>query len=246
MPSALAHSDPMHLEQPASPLPTLDSSPEPRLGILHLLVWTACVAVYCGLAQSLGLNERNPDAFDMTLSVLRSLGVGAALGGVLLWAARRRRGLAFPVHPGEYLLVVKGINIACLVLFYGGAKRSGLLDLHSLLIWRCLTILLNLIYGAALAWAIHRVKASRWRLFFIILGADLCSCCVSGLLSLGYQSLTVLGDIVLVGVLLKDRADGLRYPWPHWVGIGTKLWLSTIAAISIVRIVLTYNLWDWW
>lgn len=231
-------------QSPACKAETVES---PRIGVIHFLIWTACVAVYCGLAQSLGLNERNPDTFDMTLSVLRSLGVGAALGGLLLWAARRWRGLAFPVHPGEYLLVVKGINVACFMLFYGGAKRSGLLDLHSLLIWRCLTILLNSLYGVTLAWAIYRVKASRWRMVFIILlGADLCSCCVSGPPGVGNQSLAVLGDLVLVGVLLKDRADGLRYPWPHWVGIVTKLWLSTIATISMVRIIVTYGLWDWW
>jgi hypothetical protein len=88
----------------------------PRLGLIHLLMWTACVAVWLGLQRVVGQlfwNSAHPfgdSILKIADTVLTSLGNGAALGGLLLWVARRRRGLPFPKHPGEYLLVVLGLS----------------------------------------------------------------------------------------------------------------------------------------
>ena len=88
---------------------------EPRLGILHLLGATTCVAVYLGLAQTAQLITADlADRADGNVvyegsAVLHGLGSGIALGGLLLWMARRRRGVlrqreidAVPVSPAEF------------------------------------------------------------------------------------------------------------------------------------------------
>ena len=134
-----------HLSEPA----------DPRLGIVHLLVATACVAIYLGLEQT-------------------------ARGGLLLWVARRLRGMPFPRHPGEYMLVVEGI--LCL-LFLGLGILWPLLNVMSErgLIYPWWSVVVFLYVIGALVWFV----AGRWigirawrRFFFLCAGARLVGACL--------------------------------------------------------------------
>ncbi len=113
-----------HLQSETAPNDSPDAQPlsdavgiePPRLGISHLMVLTACVAVYLGIARGLFGRYAQPDweqslgTFQAILWGLHGIGAGAGLAGLILFVARRRRGWPFPVHPGEYLLVMIGVS----------------------------------------------------------------------------------------------------------------------------------------
>ena len=137
------------------PLPGGD---EPRLGIIHLIVGITCVAVYQGLQQT-ALNLCGPALDGEETGILfkgmllfSGLGAGIALGGPCLLGARVVRGVPFPIHPGDHLLVLWGVNS---VLVLG----ASFMDIISILIreftkW---IILANL-----LAWPIAFIILRQW------------------------------------------------------------------------------------
>ncbi|NQT15672.1 MAG: hypothetical protein HQ582_23145, partial [Planctomycetes bacterium] len=79
----------------------------PRLGIVHFLVWTACVALYLGLTQMISdmvlASAADPNLApgttrDVLAGTFHGIGSGAALAGLLLFASRPSRGFRFPQH----------------------------------------------------------------------------------------------------------------------------------------------------
>ena len=88
--------------------------PKPRLSILHLMVWTGLIAAMIGLFRGLCLLlPRSPSAGEMVVLSLLAVYSGMALGGIVLLALRRFRGMRFPTEPGEWLLVVQGCLVLC-------------------------------------------------------------------------------------------------------------------------------------
>ncbi len=90
---------------------------EPRLSIMHLLVWTACVAVYFSFIRTRAQYVQaqytsGPGVFP----VLYGLGFGTALAGLVLLASRRLRGFPLAKHPGEYLLLSAGASLVFVVV----------------------------------------------------------------------------------------------------------------------------------
>ena len=225
----------------------------PRLGLIHLLAWTACVALCLGLQRVVGQLFWNParpfgdSVLKIASTVLTSLGNGAALGGLLLWVARRRRGLPFPEHPGEYLLVVLGL---------GEVVRWS----YSLLLLpvtpATLTRNMALLYGrevlavVVLLWPLLAVRSRRWRVFFGAMLASRALMLLYWVLSLSWLSLRapatfsglllsclvllVAADAILVVIVLRERWGGVRYPWTHWAGVAVALWLALIGIRPMV------------
>ena len=240
------------LEPPAEPRSPFapghqpSGHPDPRLGIVHLLVGTACVAIYLGLEQTarglpvdvVNLSERTIvlEAFRL----LYALGAGIALGGLLLWVARRLRGMPFPRHPGDYMLVVEGI--LCL-LFLGLGLLWPLLNVmseHGLIYpwWSGIVFLyvINaLVWFAAARWI--GIRAWR-RFFFLCAGARLLACCLDcgGLFrfAAGHPALYVLICAVLVVIVVREHRRGLRYPWTHWLGVGIRIWFVLLNLVWFV------------
>ena len=222
--------------------PVPDEPPQPRLGILHLLVLTACVAAYLGitrtymLASSQRVGIRPAPTLETAVGGVAGIASGAALAGLLLFLARRFRGMPFPRHPGEYLLVMMGVNAAVGV----ATMPLNLLSWDPGRWWGVYVGIGRLVLGInALIWiwALIQVKILRWRVFFLSIPA-------SYLLMFGlvlqygglYGGMHFMGRVllaprtlpllVLAVVLLKDHFDRTRYPWTHWYGVGTRLWLD--------------------
>ena len=232
---------------------------EPRLGILHLLGATTCVAVYLGLAQTAQLitaelaDRSETRVIFEASSVLHGLGSGIALSGLLLWFARRRRAAPFPRHPGEYMLLVQamicllGLGFQFLFAYLRVLSEQETSALSMYLWWDKIVAVLYLIH--ALLWMVAdlRIRIRRWqRFFFLCAGAHV----LSGFLSCAgidqfvaaHYLLYVLVTIVLVVIVVRDHRQGLRCPWSHWLGVGLRFWF---ALLSLGWFVLVTFFRDW-
>ena len=213
---------------------------EPRLGIVHILVGTACVAIYLGLAQTVrhGLGTvAHPEMTGRGIvlaaaRLLQGAASGTALGGLVLWVTRRMRRTPFPKHPGEYLLVVRGISsVLFLVLDFVILQTIKPAPVHAR--ERAIS-LFNLIVAMVWIWAMLVVRARRWRAFFFVAAAfELLSCVLlwAGVAHRGAwrHALYTLVPVVLAVVVVKDHRQGLRYPWTHWLGVGVQMWIALVA-----------------
>lgn len=225
----------------APPVPDSDGPEEPRLGILHFMVWTACVAAYLGLARVLTFppSDRIPVPF-MAAWAMHATGAGAALGGLGLLAARRWRGLPFPVHPGEYLLVVLGfgsvLGLAARATLRLALAREEAEFFNSgyFLLWHLVDFAFPFVYALIFLWPLVRVKIPRWRWFFgtLIAGHFIRQLMFCGGPTLGNVASKVLFCgvvLLLVTVVLWDHFQGKRYPWTHWAGVFVSLWFDGLA-----------------
>jgi hypothetical protein len=228
-------------DAPEAPEPASPFAPEPeppRLGIIHLLGWTLCAAVYLSTMRAfLDIAWVRPSEASLAFVVLNSIGVGAALGGLLLWAARRYRRLLFPRHPGEYLLVVMGLQVAIQLsasaVNWATAARDKTGYAGPAISWFAI-FSLGLFLGSLISiWAGRRMTIPRWRKFFFALGTIgvLLALIMCGGFYGAYRLQTPLHlamDVVLLVIILRDRRAGFRYAWTHWVGVATRLWFGAI------------------
>jgi hypothetical protein len=195
-----------------------------------------------GLASALegstSLLQETAGPFRVPAGVLYGIGWGTALAGVVLMMARSYRGLPFPVYPGEYLLVLTGLDVTV---------RLVLSMLPSILLLWCkpdfgFGLLLRAFqflaafgfYAWVFVWAVTRVTIRRWRAFFLAIPASYGIWLL--LLYGGFDQWTITRYVprfliatVLTAVVLIDLVDRRRYPWTHWLGVGTRLWLDAPA-----------------
>jgi hypothetical protein len=227
---------------PDKPTPPTSAPVPRRLGILHLLVWTACVALYMGLASALegstSLLEETTGRFRIAAGVLYGIGWGTALAGVVLMMARSYCGHPFPVYPGEYLWVLTGLDVVVrlattilLLLVLALSKPVA----EAVWLLRALQLLAAFgLYVWVFSWVVTRVKMRRWRTFFLVIPASYGIWL--GLLYGGFDQWTITRYVpqfliatTLTGVALIDLVDRRRYSWTHWFGVGTRLWLAAPA-----------------
>ena len=230
---------------------------EPRLGIVHFLVWTACVAAYLAAWQTMRGHFPAPPqrgALSGAIMALHAIVSGAGLAALLLWASRRRRGLCFPRHPGEYLLVLQGASDVV------GVASPLCLDLSHFhhVLWGFL--LLNAIpTGVDVAfrvWAALRARSARWRMFFLVsllppliyLPAALVLLPDDRALRMAYtpmfneipvlQWATAVAALptcaLFILALFKDYRERQRYPWTHWLGIALCFWFFVLSLGSFL------------
>ncbi len=219
---------------------------EPRLGILHLLGATTCVAVYLGLVETARLitadliDPSDPRVIFEASSVLYGLGSGIALAGLLLWFGRRLRGKPFPRHPGEYMLMVQAVscfvNLGAHFLFshLWALSEQETSTFYFYPWWKVIRFVQCLTYAALWMVADLRVGHRRWQTFFFLCAA---SQVLFGLLALaeidrfhgvfyvGYVLLT----IVLIVIVVRDHQQGMRYPWTHWLSVGIRFWFTLLS-----------------
>jgi hypothetical protein len=77
---------------------------QPRLGVAHLLIWTAGSAAILAVQRATGMWEQAEGAFFwfmVAMAVPQCLIYGALLGSTAVGISRRVRGAIFPVHPGQ-------------------------------------------------------------------------------------------------------------------------------------------------
>lgn len=221
---------------PSPPVETRAGSPfrpepeQPRLGIAHLLAWTACVAVYFSITRTLyGADPAGGPVAPVLIWFLEGLGSGTALGGLPLLVVRRRRGLSFPGQPGETLWVLLGlgaaIGLAVSLLVSGAAALGGgRVDLPSMLYYRPFSPVTSLVLGGVYLIVAGHLGVRRWRVYFVAAAAgNLFSCCMPGF--------RFFSSVVLAVVALKDASEQVGYRWTHWLGVGLDLWFGATSLV---------------
>lgn len=235
-------------ESQTPPAPDPYQGGEPRLGIIHLLVWTACVAMVLGSDQTFSaVFSHGQDKSGVILARgLAALGSGAGLGGLFLWGWRRRHGRPFPRHPGEYLLVVIGLSAILSMLMEGvlcalvvPVKEAIPSTSWLLPVWTCSDALAcGAMYSVA-AWC---VTAWRWKAAFLVcLTVTILRTLISLLdaySSVSWLVVSLPTDLAILIAILIDLRHRLRFPWPHWLGIVIFYW-DTI--VSLVWMLLRLN-----
>lgn len=92
-----------------------DTQRPARLGIVHLLLWTAGCGAMLAAQRLLTLDtpsERTPEFAEWMSQIGAAMIEGAALAGLLTGVVERLRQRAYPVQPGEWLLVACGTGVA--------------------------------------------------------------------------------------------------------------------------------------
>jgi hypothetical protein len=209
----------------------------PPLRIVHILLFTATTAGYLmALRHWLRLAGPESDPAEMTIGLLaaEAVCVGPALGTVYLWRGWRERGYRFPLHGGEWLLVIFAgfalvTTLARVILaspnqLYVGTNALpafgvlfGLLALGGLMVY--------------LACSPHRLPP-RWRVFFGVKTLALTSAVFLSEGDIGWLVVSSSEWAALWIVTVADGGVSQRYPWTHWLGIAICLGDGAIGLIQ--------------
>jgi hypothetical protein len=150
----------------------------PRLTIRQVMLWTAITAASMGLVRLFDRQQGDSLNFIHIYSVGLAILWGPALAALVSWPFWRRRGYMFPVHGGDWLLLVVGIGAALVIVraltlayfdwLMGGDSRGtfSTLNIHLLIDAATATIVL-VAYGAATIC----VKSTPWRIALGLLAA---------------------------------------------------------------------------
>lgn len=234
-----------------------DPAPDrPRLGIIHLMLWAACVGVSLGVFSFRMIlppaDQRTQPivASNIVLMTLLGIGAGAGLAGLILAIVWRRRGIVFPVSPGEHIWVAWGMLVVLRFFFMVVQEvvfTFVAFDVHRLT--RPAMILarvpsIGLLLGVIAVWFLvrSRVKVRRWRRFI----EGLAALVLLALLSMYFFPISVSPLVVvllgagglLTGVVVRDHQEGKRYPWTHWTGVAVVYWVVMVGLQLCVVYVL--------
>src|SRR5262249_51934879 len=112
-------------EPVGAPSTPAEKSANPRLSILHLMVWTATSAVMMAVMRMPREAEEELSTFVTAYRIGFAMYAGVVMGGVVMWIARWWRGVRFPTQPGEWLLVEQGATVwLTLVMIFLGDRAE--------------------------------------------------------------------------------------------------------------------------
>jgi hypothetical protein len=158
--------------EPASPLllTGAPAGPDPRLGIIHLLMGTACVAVYLGTEQWLALLPKKRSLLGMLVAPRIEIGgisAGLALAGLILWAVRRQRGRVFPKYPGDVLWIALGLMATLPMITFWALYlfREESRALQETLLLLYVAAMISALVGL-FRWGTRRTNVRRWKVLF--------------------------------------------------------------------------------
>jgi hypothetical protein len=214
----------------------------PSLRIAHLLLWTACTAVFLGVVTAgFPSSEWTPWS---SLLAMSSISAGGGLAGLLVLFRPFFRGGRFA--PGEVLLSVAGACSLMMIVegFYRVAGSPGDYPWpeHSFIYMIRSLLLLSL---GGIAWlgllfaAARRSFPLRWRLLYASLFAAPWAPRGLEWVVQSLQPLLVpaVSSIIYVGLLSTvawlDRRKPIRYPWTHWAGLLIFGWAFLASSISM-------------
>jgi hypothetical protein len=225
---AEAHGDsPSLIQVDVTAEPTQRPGP-PRLKIAHLMLMTACSAVYLLLQrQWFSRGTIAASGAGLGFSIADAVLAGPALAAVFLWPAWQARRLRFPVHAGDYLLLFA----ACLVVLKATARTAILAaddtPYSSWLLLRFASLGYAFVAAAMCYVAFtHCWRRPLWGLVFCFYFASLV------LTTAGNEALG-LGRIdgwwlavaalcwmtALTVAVISDIVARFRLPWTHWLGV---------------------------
>ena len=218
----------------------------PRLGIIHLFGWTTCIAIYAALRWL--LSENVPEDVSQSFWIfvgLLAVVQGTALGGLVIWVARRMRGLRFPIYPGEVLFVLLGFEVVCwlpaelLPMFNEIAAPFTLRWTVSG--FQPHLLLLSAFFASLYFLAGRRFRIDRWRIFFYVEAGSRAMIILQPFLGAllwytSHQVLDIVAATLMVVIVVIDRRERLPYTWTHWLGAAL--------VISSAAIMLALHWWQ--
>ena len=201
---------------------------------IHILVWVVCATAWLGLMQLLIPLQGYGTACGLR-ELLECPAVGAALGGLLMWAKRRWQGIRFPVSPGEFLIILFGtvFTARTVELLLIGVYPWGVIPF---------AVLTRLAMVGICVLAVCRSTDWVWKGFFVLqVVTSLCflavyfpkwtaaHVCVRMLPTCLWISL-----ILLIVALLCGFYRHRRFPWTHWLGVGILVWSVVIEGSQLL------------
>jgi hypothetical protein len=223
----------------------------PQLKLTHMMAWMALTALILGaILMLLGRPDQQDSEFILIaffVSLLASIWA-AQLGGVLMFLDARRRELAFPIYPGDYLLVCGGFAFLCRALaiasvwFMPFRGSSG--DLFSMgfallvpagccffaaftqgeRLWNsilvCVGIAQLLLFGAIL-FAIEQA-GSQWIVFAAF-------------------SFLAIAVVTMCFAVVYDLVRKTPRGWTHWLGVATSLVHDGVIAVYMAVILFLFR-----
>ena len=218
----------------------------PPLGIGRLLLWTACSAVM--LTANLALNRIIEERLETSLGLekffvsVRAITDGPSLAALLIWLDRKRRGIRFPVQPGEWLLVLGGISVVVVLLTLAAWCQLPLEQTNPIFAIPC-----GLMAGGCLIVALWPPLPKWWRFAILAMsgmwGVELAQILLLNFLQdlpvsayelIGnlYFAALIIPVVVLIVCIAIDRKRHIQRGWMHWTGVA--ICIATLL-LSIAR-----------
>lgn len=233
------------MSDPFAPAPDLLET-SPPLSIRHLLLWIASSTVL--LTANLAMNRILEERLEVSLTEqtffgsVRAITDGPAVAGLLVWLARKRRGVRFPVQPGEWLLVLDGISALLMLL-----TMTAWCQLPQEHANQILLLPAGLMAGGYLIAALWPPLPKWWRFALLanssLWGVELAQhFLISNFFQIIPDSLydligplyflaSMASVIVLIVCIIIDQRRHIQRGWLHWTGVATCM-ASLLLAIS--------------
>lgn len=227
----------------------------PRLGIIHLLAWTAATAVLLKFSMAMemigstGGSTAPVSAFQQVLGLIYSMTHAAGLVGTAMLLLAKVRGLPGRFQPGHWLVLVTTVTwlvFRLIWLLSLLAMRAGFSD-HFDTSWNLVLVGLTAVLSGGVYFYLTLASkdGTRWKTCFGVLavvdaiwgfsylGFFLFE--LSWLLSFFPLGWLIVGLTILV-IVIVDLRRAPRREWLHWLG---PTMIGTGALIAVAS-------WLWW
>jgi hypothetical protein len=215
-----------------------------RLRIRHLVIGTAIIAVYFGVARRL-FGDALADLYGMSMWVVWGAGAGIAICALPWVASRYLREQTFCVHPGEWLWVVVGVTHVALFALHMTISFHWTRWYSPEIVWMVpATVAVLLGCGAT------STKVFYWRFFFVICVALYCMkwrleptlvvqpyrfFAASPPVDVLFHVTTAL---FLLTAIVLDLWRRESRPWTHWMGVLLWLWSAAFLTARLLYVLL--------
>jgi hypothetical protein len=195
------------------------------------LIWLGCTCVLFFFRQEaieIGASSGMPYSIEV---------VYALVGGSILfwWVSCLCRKIAFPVHPGDFLLALGAVGYVAnsVELALIAVRPSGVIPFAAVTLLAMLCVCL---------WAVWRVTGIIWKGWFVLCGLQAVHWFLWAYIHYGQNSWflpdllfwTVSMSILLIAAFTVDLAQKRKFPWSHWLGV--MLSLSSINYPDLFRL----------
>ena len=213
----------------------------PRLGIRHLMLWTAMTAVVLGMYRAAQYRSPMQNEYVLFFGIVQPMLFGGQLAGLIILAAWRYRRLSFSPQPGEWLLLVTGLSSTVTLLLgwpmvisfntVGAVFQCGIYFLPAWKIrdsrpWRVFfwLVFVRSVLGFLLSAFLP--------LMFVLAGTFPMMLAMTLFWAISYYIMPYAPVVILGVALWTDRSARRSWRWTHWVGIGLYLATTLLQEIS--------------